>query len=64
MITSTYLTELDLPITLDKSCRISVWNTFNYQNNCINIILFDWLVTHSYKGAKSEILITSLVCRW
>ena len=41
---------------------ISAWNTFNHQNNCRNT--FDLLVTQSYKGAKSDILIISLVCRW
>ena len=31
-----------------------------HQTNCRNT--FDWLVTQSHKGAKSEIPIISLVC--
>ena len=47
-----YFTELD----------VFAWNIFNYYNNCRNT--FGWPVTQSHRGAKSEILIISLVCRW
>ena len=40
----------------------TVGDTLNYQNNCRNT--FDWLMDVSYKVAKLDILIISLVCRW
>ena len=47
---------------LIKQPDISVRDTLNYQNKCRNT--FGWLVGLSYKVAKLDILIISLVCRW
>ena len=48
--------------TLDKQCCISARNTLNSKNHCRNT--FCWCVIQSHRGAKSEILIISFVCRW
>ena len=53
-----YFTQLKMRFQPD----ISVRDTLNYQNNCRNT--FGWLVGLSYKAAKLDILIISLVCRW
>ena len=42
----------------DKYAR----DMLNYQNNCRNTL--DLIMGLSYKTAKLEILIISLVCRW
>ena len=52
-----------LEITLlVKQPHISVRDTLNYQKNYRNI--FGWVLSLTYKAAKLDILIISLVCRW
>ena len=50
-----------LEITV-KQPYISVRDTMNYQKNYGNI--FGWVLSLTYKAAKLDILIISLVCRW
>ena len=57
-----YVTKLEMRLWLNSLIAISVRDTLNYQNNCRNT--FGWLVGVSYKAAKLDILIISLVCRW
>ena len=57
-----HFTKVKLQLEVNNVAYMLYRNTLNSQNHCRN--KFCWHVTQSHRGAKSEILIISIVCRW